>query len=229
MSTIIENLLDDSEQPELLSPKTKNLTDGDFNIIDTTNCTLMCFNINSITHGDRLHELADINNEISAEFIALVETKLDDTISQSIYKIPGYICEAKHRSRHGGGVILYIKEDIPYQRKKNLENKNLEHIACEAIVGSEKYLINVIYRPPNETPEAHDQFISNIEDNKNPGDLFNWTPLHYAALHGHLKICKLIVSNIEDKSPRNICGQTPLDFARKTHKDYAAICDLLRN
>ena len=164
MSTIIENLLDDSEQPELLSPKTKNLTDGDFNIIDTTNCTLMCFNINSITHGDRLHELADINNEISAEFIALVETKLDDTISQSIYKIPGYICEAKHRSRHGGGVILYIKEDIPYQRKKNLENKNLEHIACEAIVGSEKYLINVIYRPPNETPEAHDQFISNIED-----------------------------------------------------------------
>ena len=72
-------------------------------------------------------------------------------------------------------------------------------------------------------------FISNIEDNKNPGDLFNWTPLHYAALHGHLKICQLIVSKIEDKNPRNICGQTPLDFARKTHKNYAAICDLLRH
>ena len=62
-------------------------------------------------------------------------------------------------------------------------------------------------------------------DNKNPsvGELpansvygrttqCNSTPLHMAAMHGHVQICRLIMGHLEDKNPKNIFGDenTPL-------------------
>ena len=37
------------------------------------------------------------------------------------------------------------------------------------------------------------------------------TPLHTAAIHGHLEICKLLIDNVDDKSPTLYSGWTPLD------------------
>ena len=46
-----------------------------------------------------------------------------------------------------------------------------------------------------------------------PGDL-NRTPLHLAARFGHLEICKLILEEVEERSPReNLEGLTPLHNA----------------
>ena len=40
-----------------------------------------------------------------------------------------------------------------------------------------------------------------------------WTPLHEAALGGHLLICSLIMDEIQDKNPGDDTGYTPLHAA----------------
>ena len=56
--------------------------------------------------------------------------------------------------------------------------------------------------------------------NKNPGDIDGDTPLHCAALQGHLNVCKLILENVIVKNPSNDKGETPLSIAtRRGHKD----------
>ena len=44
--------------------------------------------------------------------------------------------------------------------------------------------------------------MENIED-KNPGDYDGWTPLHCAALSGHLNVYELIMKTQVNKNPRN--------------------------
>ena len=39
------------------------------------------------------------------------------------------------------------------------------------------------------------------------------TPLHSAALHGQLEVCKYILDNVKNINPRCQNGQTPLDIA----------------
>ena len=55
--------------------------------------------------------------------------------------------------------------------------------------------------------------MENTEE-KSPRANDGFTPLHVAALTGHLDVCKYIMEIIDDKSPRNNFGQTPIDLAR---------------
>ena len=49
--------------------------------------------------------------------------------------------------------------------------------------------------------------------NKNPAAYSGWTPLHSAAEHGHLNICKLIIENIVNKNSKTRKGVTPIHLA----------------
>ena len=55
---------------------------------------------------------------------------------------------------------------------------------------------------------------STLKENRNPMDNFGWTPLHIAAKEGHLEICELIASQIENRNSRIFkTGNTPLHLA----------------
>ena len=50
---------------------------------------------------------------------------------------------------------------------------------------------------------------------KNPADYYGGrTPLHFAAWHGHLEICKFIAERIENIFPVTFVGSTPLKMAQ---------------
>ena len=48
---------------------------------------------------------------------------------------------------------------------------------------------------------------------KNPKGIWGMTPLHLAAHWGNLALCRLILENIQNKSPVTNCGKTPKDMA----------------
>ena len=66
--------------------------------------------------------------------------------------------------------------------------------------------------------------IHKVED-RNPSNEWGETPLHYAADHCHLEVCKLIIQSVDEKNPKNNEGDTPLHFAARRGK--ASICELI--
>ena len=107
--------------------KTVNMVDGDLSPINKRLLNIVSFNVNSITHGNRIEQLSSLCREINADIICLQETKLDDSISPTLYKLDGFNVETRHRNIHGGGVSVYIKEHIPYVRMSKLESTFRKH------------------------------------------------------------------------------------------------------
>ena len=53
------------------------------------------------------------------------------------------------------------------------------------------------------------------------------TPLHFAAQHGQLPVCELIIANVENKNPMDREGHTPLYYAAK--HGQMTVCQLIIN
>ena len=78
------------------------------------------------------------------------ESKLDGTISDTEVYIPGYIIIRKDRSRSGGGVALYIRENLSYTNRIDLVPDTLEIICVEInLPHSRSFLVSTWYRPPS--------------------------------------------------------------------------------
>ena len=152
-----------------LVPGCIDLSTGDYSSVNTNLLNVSHYNVNSLTCRTKLEQIGSLGRQINLSVIAISETKLDDNIQDSVFTIPGYNVEYKHRTRKGGGVALYIRDDIPYVRASKLESKELEHVSVDVTVKTKKFNISVIYRPPSRsTPDqsaaAEDnKFLSNIE------------------------------------------------------------------
>ena len=152
-----------------LDPRTLDLSSGDFSQVNTKLLNIASLNVNSITHGSRRDEIESLAHQLNLAAICLTETKLDDLVHESCFAIQGYNIEYKHRTRKGGGVCIYIRDDIPYVRASRVESKVLEHVSIDMTVRGKKTNLNVLYRPPSRsTPEQSAQqedakFLENIE------------------------------------------------------------------
>ncbi len=60
----------------------------------------------------------------------------------------------------------------------------------------------------------------------NQKDNIGYTPLHYAAYHGHLEIVRFLLKGGADPKLRDKKGQTPLALA--TERGLTAIVHMLR-
>ena len=68
-------------------------------------------------------EIEMLLRENKIDILALNETKIDEVVSDSLIDIDGYNHERFDRNRHGGGVLVYVKDTITYDR---LHMNNLE-------------------------------------------------------------------------------------------------------
>ena len=88
------------------------------------------------------------SNKNSFHVITLSETWLDETIHDGEIHIPCYVIERKDRNRNGGGVAAYIKDDIQYSRRNDIENDNTESLWIEIQQVHKKFfVIGTLYRP----------------------------------------------------------------------------------
>ena len=88
----------------------------------------------------------------SYNIITLSETWIDDTVHNSEIHIPGYVCERKDRNRHGGGTAVYLRDDIEYIRRQDVEKDNNESIWLEIKQEHKKpIVIGCLYRPQTES------------------------------------------------------------------------------
>ena len=89
---------------------------------------------------------------------------LDETIADNEVFIDGYEILRKDRNRHGGGVLLYIRNTINYAVRKDLMIESLEMITIEVKKPKTKaFIVNVWYRPPSSIAEIFDDYEKVLE------------------------------------------------------------------
>ena len=107
-----------------------DLSDG--SPINNDNFNIVHYNVNSITAEGRLDQLSDICSTLNLDVLIVTESKLDQTIPINLITIPGYH-EPIRRDRNingrcGGGVLIYISDNLIFQQRNNLQSDNYEHI-----------------------------------------------------------------------------------------------------
>ena len=86
------------------------------------------------------------------DILALNETKIDEIVDDSLINIDGYFHERHDRNRHGGGVLIYIKDAITYEKPQIDDTKlcDLETITIQVKPKCAKpFVIIAWYGPPN--------------------------------------------------------------------------------
>ena len=118
-------------------------------------------NINSIRN-----KLDDIAAELSDYYIiGISETKFNNSILFSTLMLNSYnIPIRKDREiNNGGGLIIYVKDNIFFKRRDDLETNSIENIWIEVQSLRNKFLLGLFYGPPNATTEYWDAFEDIIE------------------------------------------------------------------
>ena len=109
--------------------------------------SLVHYNVQSI-----FTKLDVISSELKDfDILAFTETWLSDSVeTDSLAIAPFNLPERKDRETDAhGGVLLYVKSDIHYVRRHDLELNRLENIWIELSIKGKTVLIGLFYRPPN--------------------------------------------------------------------------------
>ena len=101
---------------------------------------------------------------------ALNETRLDSSISDELVAVDGYDLIRADRNRNGGGVCMYIRCHVNYDKRLDLVPTDLESVCLEINqANSRSFIITSIYRPPSAPVEIFLKIEKLIEllDDKN--------------------------------------------------------------
>lgn len=84
------------------------------------------------------------------DIVGLYETFLNRDINDSVLIIDTFNIERKDRvGKNGGGVLVYISNKVPYKRRHDLEDDDIESICIEITYPNKRpFILSFIYRPP---------------------------------------------------------------------------------
>ena len=118
---------------------------------------LACLNINSLLKN--IDQLRLIMQNMPVDILAINETKLDHLAPDSEIAIAGYFHIRRDRSRFGGGVLLYVRDSIPFSERNDLVTDSLEMICIEISKPHNKsFLVSTWYRAPNSQSALFDEY-----------------------------------------------------------------------
>ena len=130
------------------------------------NCIIGHLNINSIRN--KFEAVECILNDGLIDIFALSESKIDESFPNAQFIINDFSLHRKDRNRFGGGLLLYIRSDIPHRRRCDLEPRNqishgVEIMVIEArLYKMEKWFLVIIYKPPKVTNESFENTLTEI-------------------------------------------------------------------
>ena len=119
-------------------------------------------------HGDSRDMFNSFVTDL--QHLSNVRVTLDNSIPDNEIHVIGYDLIRNDRNRYGGGVVLYVRDNIPFSVRNDLIPNHLEMVCIEVSRPYNKsFLISTWYRPPNSNLDIFDEwalFLSKC-DNKN--------------------------------------------------------------
>ena len=96
---------------------------------------------------EKMDFLRDQSKEEEPLFLAYCETGLTKRILEAEFSIDGYTHVASHReNRCGGGVIIYIRKDVPYKILTTVSDEMCSMVAIH--LEKLNIIVFMVYRPP---------------------------------------------------------------------------------
>jgi exonuclease III len=107
-------------------------------------------NINSIRNKFEQLKLSVMGN---IDILVITETKLDETFTETAFMIEGFSKPyRKDRNGCGGGILIYVREDIPSKELRyHTFPDDIEGIFIEINFRKFKWLLFGSYHPPNQS------------------------------------------------------------------------------
>ena len=100
----------------------------------------------------KLDELTQLAGKTRPACIGLSETWLDSSVMDSEISIPGYVLRRRDRNRQGGGVCVYVRHDIAFNPRDDMDNPELEATWIDILLPKSKpILCGIVYRPPKQS------------------------------------------------------------------------------
>ena len=105
-----------------------------------------------------------LSQQPNIHIICLCETFLNETFSSQELHIENYVLFRKDRLTHGGGVAIYVKDNLTCVRRDDLEVEGVESVWLEVQqANSSSFLICSCYRPPSSNSEWFNVFANSLE------------------------------------------------------------------
>ena len=89
------------------------------------------------------------------DILLISETKINNSFPTSQFEIQGYTPFRLDRSANGGGLLLYIRNDIPAKRLPLLGFGNIKCIILGVTVSNKKWLLGGSYNPDTSQISNH--------------------------------------------------------------------------
>ena len=121
-------------------------------------------NVNSLLlHIDEIHSSME---ELGIHILAINETKLDGHIADELVDIDGFSIKRCDRNRIGGGVALYIKDNLfdKCSVRDDVPVSSLEAVCIECKpVRSAPFIVFAWCRPPDESVDIFRQLEESLQ------------------------------------------------------------------
>ena len=105
---------------------------------------LLLAHINSIKNKfDQL--VSSTKNNI--DILMILETKIDNSFPTMQFLIEGYCIYRLDRNEYGGGILVYVREDIP-SKFIPTQSSSIEGFLIELNLRCKKWLLSCSYNPP---------------------------------------------------------------------------------
>ena len=129
------------------------------NIISKPGLKIGCLNIRGLL--GKIDVIRAILNSCQFDIFCLCETLIDMNVGNHEIDIPGYSIEMCNRNRHGGGVLMYVKDGITYYTNiTHMTSSSVESTWINIKHTDESLAAGVMYRPPS----ANAEYFSNMLD-----------------------------------------------------------------
>ena len=128
----------------------------------TNNLITAHININSIRH--KFENISTLFDESIVDLFVITESKLDDSFPNAQFYTEGYKLYRKDRNKNGGGIMFYVRSDIPHRTRPDLECKSshVESLVIEAHIKNDKWLYVAIYNPNKKHEDELVKFLGTL-------------------------------------------------------------------
>ena len=151
------------------TPYVKQTNENQLNVYDfnsSKGIKLCCHNVNRISNKFDEVKYNLMFSENPPDVLGCCETFLNDYTSDNEIEVKNYILNRKDRKHgEGGGWIVYFSENLPFERKLNLELSDIETMWFEVKPNYRKsFLLCYVYRPPQSLVNWFDLFENEISN-----------------------------------------------------------------